>query len=383
MKRSILAAVACATCAASAHATDSVTVFGGVDGNLTRVNADGRGHLWQVRDGGMYVSKIGFTGSEDLGGGFRAHFYLESQANSDTGTGVATNGTNLFSGTPSGTSGLTWNRKATVSLFTPMGEIRMGRDYTATFVPVTYFDPFFSAGVASAVNYQPYYKYIGTLNTLLAPGTNVRASNLVACHIPTGWVPGLYAYGQVALGEGAGPRYTALGSGYRGGPLFVAAAVGKTTNPLGDATAYLTPASTSSSNKLTVWSAGASYRFAHGLTLMGFYHSQTFDAFGQLGGPTENDREVADAMIGFSWTMGANTFKAAYMDRNDKGLADADSHQVGLGYSYHLSRRTAVYANYVAIRNENAVNYNFIASGFTPTAGGKAGAVQAGVSHSF
>lgn len=382
MKRSILAAAALSACAtASAQGASSVTMFGGVDGNVTRVSADGRGHLWQVRDGGMYVSKIGFTGNEDLGGGFRAHFYLESQSNSDTGVGAATNTTNNFTGS-STAGGLAWNRKATVSLFTPAGEVRFGRDYVATFVPATYFDPFFSAGVASAVNYQPYYKYIAAINTLLAPGTLVRASNMVGYFIPNTLVPGLYAYGQVALGEGVGPRYTGVGSGYRRGPLFVAAAYGKTKNPLSDTGAYLTPATVSSDNNLIVWSVGGSYRFG-GFTVMGFYHSQRFDAFGQLGGPTERDRAVDDYQLGFSWAIGVSTLKMAYMDRNDKGLADADSQQIGLGYSYHLSKRTAVYANYVNLRNDNAANYNFISSGFVPSAGGKASALQVGLSHSF
>ncbi len=382
MKRLIVAVAALAACAgAVAQGTSSVTIFGGVDGNLTRVSADGRGHIWQVRDGGMYVSKIGFTGSEDLGGGFRAHFYLESQANSDTGTGSATNTNNLFSGSsPAGA--FTWNRKATVSLFTPVGEVRMGRDYVATFVPPTYFDPFFSAGVASAVNFQPYYKYIAPIGQTLAPGTLVRASNMVGYYIPATWVRGLYAYGQVALGEGTGPRYTGIGSGYRTGPLFVAAAFGKTKAPFTDGGAYLTAATANPANNLTVWSVGASYDFS-GFKVMGFYHSQNVDSFGQLGGPTGKDRKVDDFMIGFSWAIGVNTLKAGFMQRNDKGLADADSRQLGLGYSYHLSKRTAVYANYVKIKNENSANYNFIASGFLPTAGGKASAIQAGISHSF
>jgi len=384
MKRSILALAALATCAGAVHAADSVTMFGGVDGNVTRVNADGRGHIWQMRDGGMYVSKLGFTGSEDLGGGFRAHFYLESQSSSDTGVGAATNTNNLFSGSSSG-SGLTWNRKATVSLFTPVGEIRLGRDYTSTFVPATYFDPFFSAGVASAVNYQPYYKYISSIGQTLAPGTLVRASNMIGYYIPATWVPGMYLYGQAALSEGTGARFTGVGTGYRIGALFMAAAYGKTKQVLIDTGAYLTAPTASPDNNLTVWSAGASYRLTNGLTFMGFYHSQKLDAFGQLGSPvgTEFDRKVDDYQVGFSWAIGVNTIKAAYMKRNDKGVANADSKQYGLGYSYHLSKRTAVYANYVNIKNDNSANYNFISSGFLPAAGGKASAIQAGLSHNF
>lgn len=395
MNRSIVAiaaGVTCAACANLAQAADNVTVYGGVDGNITRVSAEGRGHLWQVRDGGMYSTKLGFRGVEDLGGGYKADFFLESQASSDTGSGVATNSNNYFSGTPSGPSGLNWNRKATVSLHTPAGELRFGRDYVTTFVPVTYFDPFFSAGVASAVNYQPYYKYVYSpfvpaVNFLLAPGTLVRASNMVGYYIPPTWVPGFYAYVQRAFDEGTGPRYTGVGTGFYRGPYFVAAAWGKTKNPLGDAAGYMTAPTASADNHLTVWSLGGSYRFFNQFTVMGFYHSQSFDKYGEslTGGPvvTEDDRKVDDALVGFSWAIGVNTLKASYMLRNDKGLADADSRQVGLGYSYHLSKRTAVYANYVNIRNKNSANYNFAAAGVNPANGGKASALQAGLSHNF
>ena len=34
----------------------SAVIYGGVDGNVTGVNATGRGSIWQVRDGGMYVT---------------------------------------------------------------------------------------------------------------------------------------------------------------------------------------------------------------------------------------------------------------------------------------------------------------------------------------
>ena len=147
-------------------------------------------------------------------------------------------------------------------------------------------------------------------------------------------------------------------------------------------TAQVNAATTSTDNNLHVWSAGASYDFS-GFKVMGFYHSQKLDKFGLLpAGPTETDRVVDDWLLGFSWAIGANTIKAAYMVRNDKGLSNNDPKQIGLGYSYNLSRRTAVYANYVNIKN-NVGTYNFLTSGHTPTAGGTGSAIQAGVSHSF
>ena len=375
------AALVCALGAgsAAAQASSNLTIFGGVDGNVTRVRSEGRGSMWQVRDAGNYVTKLGFTGNEDLGGGYRAHFYLESQASSDTGNGVATNTNNRVTGS-STTGGLTWNRKATVSLFTPMGEVRFGRDYTPPFAPVAYFDPWGTAGVGSSVNHQPIYK-----GTLALP-TLVRVSNSVAYHIPRSLVPGLQLYVQGAAGEGTGPRFLGLGGSYMKGPLLIAGGVSRTDAPLTDMAAALTGPTVSSDNKLSVWSIGAWYTLPGNFRLMGFHHSQTLDAYGSLATPalgTERDREVADTLLGVSWGINTYTLKASYVMRNDKGVENADSRQIALGVTNNLSKRTAVYVTGVQIQNKNTASYNYIASGFNPIPGGTARAIQAGIAHNF
>ncbi|WOB05975.1 porin [Piscinibacter gummiphilus] len=372
-------ALAGALAAVGASAQSSVTIFGGVDGNVTRVRSEGRGSMWQVRDAGNYVTKIGFTGNEDLGGGYRAHFYLESQASSDTGNGVPTNTNNRVTGSSTG-GGLTWNRKATVSLFTPMGEVRFGRDYTPPFAPVAYFDPWGTAGVGSSVNHQPIYK-----GTLALP-TLVRVSNSVAYHIPRSWVNGLQVYVQGAAGEGTGPRFMGIGSTYLNGPLLVAGGISRTDAPLTDMGTALTAPTVSSDNKLMVWSLGAWYTLPGNVKIMGFRHSQTLDRYGSLATPsigTELDREVTDSLVGVSWGLSTYTLKASYVLRDDKGRENADSRQIALGVTNNLSKRTAVYVTAVQIENKNTASYNYISSGFNPVAGGTARAIQAGIAHNF
>lgn len=377
--RAVAAVLGCLAAGGAVAQASSVTIFGGVDGNVTRVRAEGRGSIWQVRDAGTYVTKLGFTGTEDLGDGFRAHFYLESQASSDTGNGVPTNTNNRVTGSTTG-GGLTWNRKATVSLFTPAGELRFGRDYTTTFAPVAYFDPWGTAGVGGSVNYQPIYK-----GTLALP-TLVRVSNSVAYHIPRNLVNGLQLYAQAAAGEGTGPRFVGLGGSYLNGPLLVAGGVSRTDAPLTDMGAALTAPTVASDNKLSIWSIGAWYTLPGNVRLMGFYHSQTLDSYGSLATPaigTERDREVADMLVGVSWGLGPTVLKASYVMRNDKGVENADSRQISLGVAYNFSKRTAVYATFVDFDNKNTASYNYISSGFNPVAGGSARALQAGVAHQF
>jgi predicted porin len=380
MKRSVVALAALAACSsvmAQVPPTPGVVIYGGVDGNVTHATATGKSGIWQVRDGGMYVTKLGFTGREDLGGGYFASFVMESQASSDTGLGTNTNtgNTPATNTPPTGTpSGLNWNRKSTVSLHTPFGEVRFGRDYTSTFVPTTYMDPFFSAGVASAVNFQVFY------TQTVAPPPLVRASNMVGYYIPATWVPGLYGYAQVAAGEGTGARYTGLGSGYRRGPLLVSAAYGVTKGPL-IGSPGLSASTVAGDNNLKVWSIGASYDIS-GFKPMFFYQRQVMDRFGVGAGPVELDRTVDDWLVGFSWAIGANTFKASYQEKNDKGISNVDPKQIGVGYSYHLSKRTAVYANAVQIKNNNGGTWSFL-GGYAPVANGTSRAIQAGLSHAF
>ena len=88
MKTMLAAAVGLACGAASAQS--GVTIFGVVDTNVQQTRADGVGRTTGVGNGGYATSRIGFRGTEDLGGGLSAGFWLEGSLNSDTGSGRST-----------------------------------------------------------------------------------------------------------------------------------------------------------------------------------------------------------------------------------------------------------------------------------------------------
>ena len=86
-----------------------------------------------LANSGYNSSRLGFRGTEDLGGGLAASFWLEAPITNDDGaTGVAS-----------------FARRSTVSLSGGFGELRLGRDYTPTFWNDTVFDPFGTNGVGS------------------------------------------------------------------------------------------------------------------------------------------------------------------------------------------------------------------------------------------
>jgi predicted porin len=115
------ALAACSTLALSgaAHAQTNVTMYGLLDAAVdynTNVDATGRSRVWMPSlGGGMFPSRIGFRGTEDLGGGLKAIFTLETGVYTDTGT--TGQGNRLF------------GRQAWVGLAGNWGQLTLGRNY--------------------------------------------------------------------------------------------------------------------------------------------------------------------------------------------------------------------------------------------------------------
>lgn len=125
MKKSLLALAVLGAFAGTASAQSSVTLYGVADawvGSSKSSTIDASGNLSGVRQtvqnsGGRNGSRWGLRGSEDLGGGLKANFQLESGFTIDDGN--VANGATMF------------GRQAFVALAGGFGEVRLGRQYTA------------------------------------------------------------------------------------------------------------------------------------------------------------------------------------------------------------------------------------------------------------
>ncbi|WP_439115670.1 porin [Hydrogenophaga sp.] len=81
-----IVAVSLVLASGAASAQSSVTLYGIADMNIaSRKSADTGERTTQVNSSGIYESRIGFKGSEDLGGGLKANFQLEQGIAMDTG----------------------------------------------------------------------------------------------------------------------------------------------------------------------------------------------------------------------------------------------------------------------------------------------------------
>jgi predicted porin len=132
MKKSLIALAVLSTIAGSAVAQSSVTVYGVVDVNIT--SSENGSNPAQAStalgDNGLANSRLGFRGTEDLGGGLKAEFQLEANMTPTTGQ-VGANGTttgNNNAANQTAPVSTIFNREAWVGLSsTKFGSIRMGR----------------------------------------------------------------------------------------------------------------------------------------------------------------------------------------------------------------------------------------------------------------
>ncbi|RZL93992.1 MAG: porin, partial [Variovorax sp.] len=148
--------LAALTVGACASAQSSVTLFGVVDVSVSGYynksenifGGSATASRTALTNSGYNTSRIGFRGTEDLGGGLAASFWIEGQINSDDGTGTSSA---TINGATVPTGGQNWQRRSTVSLSGGFGEVRLGRDFTPTFWNDTVFDPFGSNGVGASL----------------------------------------------------------------------------------------------------------------------------------------------------------------------------------------------------------------------------------------
>jgi predicted porin len=123
MKKHLIAAAALATLSTAAFA-QSATVYGIFDLSMTRtsnINSAGQSQT-SLTDAVWMPSVFGLTGSEDLGGGLKATFNLESDVNVDRGALSAASGGKLF------------GRKSNIALSGSFGELKLGKDIDQIFL---------------------------------------------------------------------------------------------------------------------------------------------------------------------------------------------------------------------------------------------------------
>lgn len=200
----------------AAFAQSSVTLYGVIDYGLNFVNnaqtavpggRTGR-HQYTMSSSIMQGNRWGLRGAEDLGGGYKAIFVLESGF--DVGTGAFQQGGDLF------------GRQAYVGISSPYGTVTLGRQYDSV---VDFIGP-----LTGAVGNGTYSLHGNDINNF---GNTYRVNNAIkfTSNNYGGFkVGGLYSFGGVAGSFGTNSIFS-LGGSYGFGGLTAAAAFLKARDP--------------------------------------------------------------------------------------------------------------------------------------------------------
>jgi predicted porin len=331
-----LGAVALAL-AAPAFAQSTVTVYGIVD--VDGVYA--KGAATQVREGsgGLQGSRIGFKGSEDLGGGVRADFVLEGGLNIDTGG--------------SAQGGALFGRQAFGALKTPVGTFSAGRQYSSVYTITSDFSAFSntSVGPTTAVlggfagGYEPVQGGAATqaqpASGSAANGGPARVNNSFRYASPT--ISGFSASALYGAGEVTGQtsqnrlwdgsvRYTAYGF-----DAMVSYIDDKAKGP-----------SVDSSADVSTITVAALYGF-DAFHVEGGYMKVNDKRSGT--GPTGSGFDGQGFWIGGDYRVGPSLFKLQFVQNKPEHVASSTTNVYGVGYQYDFSKRTALYTSLARFQN--------------------------------
>lgn len=290
--------LATAFAAAPVFAQSSVTIYGRLNTTVENQKAGTGDNVWVLQNNS---SRIGFKGTEDLGGGLKAGFQIEHGLSSDTG--AATHGTQF------------WARQSEVNLGGSFGTVRLGN-----FTSEAYFA---TADYVSMHNHDT-----GTSSDALYAYVS-NNTNKVAYRTPSlGGATFELARTLTEGAAGAEPTYD-LAANWVGGPLHLGAGYAKN---------------------------GDTNQFA----VRGLYEMGAFT----VGGYLQRDENAygvgkrTNVRLAGMYTMGQTELHLNFGRAGKTGsVADSSASQFTAGVNYNLSKRTKVYGFYTRLSDGAAGLY--------------------------
>jgi len=336
MKKSLLTFGVLSTFAGAAQAQNTVTLYGLIDAGITYTNNQDGNKNFQATSGAVNGSRWGLKGSEDLGGGLKAIFQLESGFSITTGK--------------LGQGSREFGRQAFVGLSSDQaGSITLGRQYDSV---VDYLAPLSLTGTPNGGTQFAHPFDNDNLDNSFRISNSVKYQSVNYGGLKFG---GLYGFSNDAGGFATNRAYS-LGASYNYGPMNVAAGYMQLNNSgttLNSSGAVSDDATFTAARQRTF---GAGINYAFGSATVGLVFTQTHlddatgigaSASGVTDGITLNggsarftNYEVNGRYnLTPAWSLsGAYTFTDARID----GVSPKYN-QVSVQTAYALSKRTDVY----------------------------------------
>ena len=285
MNRYLILGAALAIVGASACAQSNVTIYGKFDLGVRKAVGTDNKEVATGSDG-----RLGFRGTEDLGGGLSTFFDLQHRFVPSTGQ---IDGAQF------------WKGIAVVGLQGGFGKVGLGRQYIAAFSLVQdQIDPFGADTVAG----------VRDIGMRVGGITKVRIDSAIRYDLSMNGF-NFAASTAEATPNGGPDRPMSVAVNWKSGPLFLAAGL---EDPAG--------------SKDRQWNVGAAYNVG----------SATLSA-GYADGRTNAGLDAKGYVLGLNLPLGNGAVKAAYGTQKVDGTTTAS--KLGLGYHYSLSKRTTIYTD--------------------------------------
>ncbi|MEY2837929.1 MAG: hypothetical protein RJB60_228 [Pseudomonadota bacterium] len=358
MKKTLVA-VAALLAATGSFAQSSVTLYGVVDASLESVKGDKT--LTRVSSDNLASSRLGFKGVEDLGGGLKANFVLESAVGVDTGSADATR----FFG-----------RAAWVGVSSGFGDLRIGRQDSSIGA---------LAGNTAILGGQAYddFKIAGTFS-----GNAYRRLDNAITYVAPTFVPGLTAQVQYSTaGTGLPATTTPVAAATTGNEASTGA--GKAygfsaqyaAGPFGAGLGYLSSKQAANASlKDTAVLVFGSYDFGAAKVVAYFEQDKT----SKTAETTKLYGAKVVVPVATNFSISAGLSKAKNIDKTTANDKD-DATILAIKAVYDLSKRTAVYGLFTNVSNQDAARaaINSSTGLSAANAGNNARGLAFGVKHAF
>lgn len=363
MKKSLIALAVLGAFSGAALAQSNVTLYGILDVNWQRIDPDVGDTQSGINGGHQSGNRFGLRGSEALGGGWNAIFTIEGGFSIDTGTNANQNSA-ACGGAPvpppgalnpcgGATQSRLFGRQAWAGLQSGFGTLVAGRiaslsSGTGSFDMFGNVDPFLTGFGDS------------NLGRAFSSANALRLDNSVLYKSPTfaGFTVGasysFNASGSEVAGSGNNVDVIGLGGSWGAGPFYAVVTYDIIDIP-------------GSPDDQTHLQLGGTFDFKI-VKLHAGYAIEDATRVGTTVGnpalPSTIKGPDADAwMVGVTVPLFGGQFLASYMDRDGdpvtllSGVVDErDFTTWSLGYTYPLSRRTNLYANYSDTDGEKTLN---------------------------
>ncbi len=330
MQKKLIALAVAGLVSAPVFAQSNVSIYGIADAYMG-FGSHGDNDYAGVDQGGLFGSRIGFRGTEDLGNGLKAVFTLEQGINIDNGTGLG------------GAS-----RQSFVGLAGAFGAVTLGRQYAPGW------DFQYDAFAGSIVS--PQYLLSSGVDSSISPTGATRWDNSVAYN---GMFSGLKVRAIYSMAAGEDTSATSLAAGnwadpsdddamglgleYANGPLKVGAVY----------QVLQTASNAVTADDQTEWLLGGSYNFGVATLALSY---QDAEGLNKLKGQDAKLWQVGVIVpVGAAGNVHLGYGEVKHDDAFGLNTKSAKSKSYSVAYTHALSKRTTAYTGYNRTDNDTGL----------------------------